>query len=101
MPITEICSYLRIQYKYIGYNRPHPLHCPQFLQDQHKIERISCPVEGGARITGVWIREYDVFKTKAGCPDFRVSLADENIIMVLHYHALCACVSLGPLLVCP
>ena len=38
---------------HLGYNRPHPLYCPQFLQDQHKIERISCPVEGGARITGV------------------------------------------------
>ena len=28
-------SYLRIQYKYIGCNRPHPLYCPQFLQCQH------------------------------------------------------------------
>ena len=53
VPVTKICPYLRIQYKCIGYNRPHPLYCPQFLQDQHKIERISCPVEGGARITGV------------------------------------------------
>ena len=54
---TEICPYLRIQYKCIGYNRPHPVYCPQFLQDQDKIERISCPVEGGARIIGVRIRE--------------------------------------------
>ena len=35
-----------MQYKHISYNRPHPLYCPQFLQDQHKIERISCLVEG-------------------------------------------------------
>ena len=33
--ITQICPYLRIQYKYIGYNRPHLLYCPQFLQCQH------------------------------------------------------------------
>ena len=30
----------------------HPLNCPQFLQHQHKIWQIRCPVEGGARITG-------------------------------------------------
>ena len=53
MPVTQICPYLRIQYKYIGYNRPHPLYCPQFLQCQHKIGQISCPVEGGARILEV------------------------------------------------
>ena len=47
MPITEICPYLRIQYKCIGYNRPHPLYCPQFLQDQHKIGQISFLVELG------------------------------------------------------
>ena len=40
----------------MGYNRPHPLYCPQFLQDQHKIE---CPVEGGARIR-VDVRLYRV-----------------------------------------
>ena len=28
----------------IGYNRPHPLYSPQFLQDQHIIETISSPV---------------------------------------------------------
>ena len=39
----------------IGYSRPHPLYCPQLLQG--KIERISCPVEGGARIKAVRIRE--------------------------------------------
>ena len=33
--ITQICPYLRIQYKYIGYNRPHLLYYPQFLQCQH------------------------------------------------------------------
>ena len=53
MPVTQICPYLRIQYKYIGYNKPHPLYCPQFLQCQHKIGQISCPVEGGARILEV------------------------------------------------
>ena len=46
-------SYLRILYKYIGCNRPHLLYCPQFLQCQHKIGQISCPVEGGARIIEV------------------------------------------------
>ena len=40
--------------KHIG---SHPLFCPQFLQCQHKMRQISCLVEGGARITGVRIRE--------------------------------------------
>ena len=53
MPVTQSCPYLRIQYKYIGYIRPHPLYFPQFLQCQHKIGQISCPVEGGARILEV------------------------------------------------
>ena len=37
----------RVQYKHIGGNWLHPLYCPQFLLEKHKIERISCPVEGG------------------------------------------------------
>ena len=53
MPVTQICPYLRIQYKHIGYNRPHLLYCPKFLQCQHKIGQISCPVKGGARILEV------------------------------------------------
>ena len=61
MPVTQICPYLRIQYKYIGYNRPHPLYCPQFLQCQHKIGQISCPVEGGARILEVRILEVRLY----------------------------------------
>ena len=63
MPVTQICPYLRIQYKYIRYNRPHPLYCPQFLQCQHKIGQISCPVEGGARILEVRILEVRLYCT--------------------------------------
>ena len=62
MSVTQICPYLRIQYKYIGYNRPHPLYCPRFLQCQHKIGQISCPVEGGARILEVRILEVRILE---------------------------------------
>ena len=85
MPVTQSCPYLRILYKYIGYNRPHPLYCPQFLQYQHKIGQISCPVEGGARILEVRNLEVRLYVCMYVCQGLRcMSICLAGFMLMLY-----------------